>query len=125
MPRTINHCTLEAAGGTWDAIRVPHSVGLVAMRVLGDRSGAVLQDRHELALYWFVAGGSAAGWDVPNTRALGADSHLVMPPRRRTQGPGPHWRICPGEDKWLTDAPALRAAIEDALGPAMVKECGR
>ncbi|MFF3350821.1 hypothetical protein [Streptomyces sp. NPDC002779] len=54
---------------------------------------------------------------MPNTRALTAGASVTIPPPRRTDGPGPHWRMCPGDDRWLTDPDALRAALGDALGP--------
>ncbi|MFG2589038.1 hypothetical protein [Streptomyces sp. NPDC048438] len=106
---------MEAAGGDWDAVRVPRSVGLDALAILGRRSGAVLEDR--AALFFFIPRGTAADWDVDGTRILGEDDHVVVPPDRRTLGPGPHWRICPGPDSWTTDAAALQAALEDAVSP--------
>ncbi|TXL91567.1 hypothetical protein [Streptomyces sp. IB2014 016-6] len=99
----------------WDAIRVPRFLGLTALDILGSRCGAVVDDPTEMALYWLIPAGSGTGWDVGTTRL--DTERLTIPPRRRTRGPGPHWRMCPGEDRWLTDANALRAALEDALGP--------
>ncbi|WP_405461755.1 hypothetical protein OG786_29685 [Streptomyces sp. NBC_00101] len=103
----------------WAAIRVPRSVGLDAIAILGSRSGAVLADQE--ALYWFISPAAVSDWDVPGTRPVGVAAHLVIPPVRRTQGPGPHWRVCPGTDAWATDAAALRAALEDATRPRMVR----
>lgn len=116
--------TLHDAGHDWDAIRVPRSVGLAAMAILGTRCGAVLEDPVTSAgvVYYFVPAGTARTWDVQNTRALGAGSTVTIPPARRTDGPGPHWRICPGEDGWLTDPEALAAAIGDAFGPRIGEE---
>ncbi|WP_051878923.1 hypothetical protein [Streptomyces sp. NRRL B-24720] len=120
--RTIRNCRLEGAGWEWDAVRVPRSVGLDALAILGGRSGAVLEDPLTAALYWFIAPGSRDDWDVPGTRILAEDAHLVIPPHRRTQGPGPHWRVCPGDDEWVTEAAALQAALEDAAGPRLGAE---
>ncbi|WP_405753503.1 hypothetical protein OHA19_43230 (plasmid) [Streptomyces sp. NBC_00012] len=114
---TIRDCRLEKAGRTWDAIRVPRSVGLSALAILGTRSGAVLEDPLSAALYWFIPVGDAAAWDVAGTRVLAEDAHLVIPPVRRTQGPGPHWRVCPADETWMTEAAALQAALEDAASP--------
>lgn len=117
---TIKNCRLESAGDTWDAVRVPRSVGSDAVAILGNRSGAALQDPHEGCLYFFITPGSADSWktsDVPGARILGSGTHVVFPPARRTSGPGPHWRICPGDDGLLTDTAALRAALEDAAAP--------
>ncbi|NUO43714.1 MAG: hypothetical protein HOV82_16960 [Streptomyces sp.] len=110
-------CTLHDAGHDWDAIRVPRSVGLAAMAILGTRCGAVVDDPLSTAVYFFTPVGTASAWEVENTRALSVGSAVTIPPPRRTQGPGPHWRMCPGEGSWLTDAAALRAAVEDAFGP--------
>lgn len=115
--RTIRACRLERAGQTWAAIRVPRSVGLDALAILGSRSGAVLEDPIAAALYWFVPPGTTAKWDVAGTRVLAEDAHLVIPPDRRTQGPGPHWRVCPSAEAWTTEAAALQAALEDATSP--------
>ncbi|RPK56273.1 hypothetical protein EES43_24835 [Streptomyces sp. ADI96-02] len=118
---TIKNCRLAGAGDTWDAVRVPRSVGYDAVAILGSRSGAALQDPREGCLYFFITPGSADSWgnsDVPGARILGAGSHIVLPPPRRTTGPGPHWRICPGDKGLLTDTAALRAALEDASAGA-------
>ncbi|MFD4949720.1 hypothetical protein ACFVYE_35105 [Streptomyces sp. NPDC058239] len=115
--RTIRDCRLEKAGRTWDAVRVPRSVGLDALAILGGQSGAVLEDPLSAALHWFIPVGDATTWDVAGTRVLDEDAHLVIPPVRRTQGPGPRWRVCPAAEVWTTKAAALQAALEDAAGP--------
>ncbi|MEU5596712.1 hypothetical protein [Streptomyces sp. NPDC020298] len=116
--------TLYDAGQDWDAIRVPRSVGLSAVAILGTRCGAVIEDPLSAAgaVYFFTPVGTATDWDVENTRALGLGATVTIPPGRRTQGPGPHWRICPGDDGWLTDPEALAAAIADAFGPRIGEE---
>ncbi|MFF4834123.1 hypothetical protein [Streptomyces sp. NPDC001315] len=115
-------CALHDAGQDWDAIRVPRSVGLASMVILGTRCGAVVEDPVGMAVYFFTPVGTAREWDVQNTRPLGAGSSVTIPPVRRTEGPGPHWRMCPGEDGWLTDPAALAAAIGDAFGPPLGEE---
>lgn len=123
-PRTrmISSCHSEEAGCTGDAVRVPRSIGLDALAILGSRSGAVLDDPLAASLYWFIPQGASAEWDVPNTRALEQGAYLVIPPVRRTKGPGSHWRICPGAGAWVTEPAALRAALLDAFGPALAME---
>jgi hypothetical protein len=115
--RTAAGCTLQDAGQDWDAVRVQRSIGLTAMGILNTRCGAVIEGPQP-ALYFFVQPGSTAAWDLLNVETLGLGHTLTIPPPRRTQGPGPHWRICPGDTDWLTDAAALHAAIEDAIAPA-------
>ncbi|MGW2692302.1 hypothetical protein ACWC3Y_10625 [Streptomyces sp. NPDC001296] len=108
---TAQGCTLRDAGEHWDAVRVPRQRGAAAMEILGARCGAVLD--YPQALFFFVARGTAADWDVPGTTAVGAGTTLTIPPARYTHGPGPHWRVCPGDSDWLTDWHALQAALED------------
>ncbi|MYS13705.1 hypothetical protein [Streptomyces sp. SID4982] len=115
---------LRESGEDWDAIRVPRSVGLSALAVLGPRCAAAIEDPlvSSGVVYFFTAVGTATTWDVENTRALAAGATLTIPPVRRTEGPGAHWRVCPGEDGWLTDPGALAAAIGDAFGPCVGEE---
>lgn len=109
--------SLQDAGTEWDAIRVPRSVGASAVAILGQRCGAVVEDPTVGAVYFFTPVGTAEGWTVDTTRALGVGSAVTIPPRRRTEGPGVFWRMCPGEDRWLTDPAALAAALADACAP--------
>ncbi len=116
--------TLHDAGHDWDAIRVPRSVGLATLAILGARCNAAIDDPLTAAgvVYFFTPTGTAATWDVGNTTPLGRGATLMIPPARRTEGPGPHWRICPGENGWITDPDALAAAITDAFGPRIGEE---
>lgn len=115
-------CTLQDAGQEWDAIRVPRQTGLAAMAILGPRCGAVVEASVKNVLYFFVPCGTASRWDLENTKALGAGSSVTIPPPRRTEGPGPHWRMCPGDDRLITNADALRAALDDAFGSRVGEE---
>ncbi|MFE9372219.1 hypothetical protein ACFYM2_20965 [Streptomyces sp. NPDC006711] len=92
---------------------MPRVLGLTALCILGRRSGAVIDDGS--ALYWFLSPGVGADWDGESAQLLTLGSAVYVPPARRTQGPGPFWRICPGDATWHTDPAALLAAIEDAL----------
>jgi hypothetical protein len=92
------------------------------MAILGQRCGAVVEDPNGLVLYFFVSVGTAAEWDVTNTRAFSAGATITIPPARRMAGPGVHWRMCPGDDGWITNASALRAAIGDAFGAPVTEQ---
>ncbi|MFE1272156.1 hypothetical protein [Streptomyces sp. NPDC058758] len=109
-------CEPRAVGAEWHAVRVPRGVGLLVLDILGARSGAVIEDG--TALYWLLPAGSTEGWTAPGTKALTAGTVLSVPVARCTTAPGSHWRICPGEDRLLTSADALRAAMADAAGLA-------
>ncbi|MFJ5876922.1 hypothetical protein ACIQD1_19640 [Streptomyces sp. NPDC093088] len=106
--------TAQLAGQAWDAVRVPRGIGLLTLEILGARSGAVIED--ERALYRLLPTGAATGCDITGTTVLNAGARVSVPPARRMAGPGPFWRVCPG-DTWLTDADALRTAVEDAYQP--------
>lgn len=93
--QSVEGYQLQAAGYEWDAVCVPVDIGMWALAVLGERTGAVIVDPHGSVLYWFVARGVASNWDVPKTRALSLNQHLVVPQRGRVRGPGPHWRRRP------------------------------
>lgn len=112
---TDSVCTMQQAGQAWDAIRTQKTLGLAAMAILGARCGAVVEDG--AAVFFFTPCGSAAGWSVEHAEAVQEGDAVAIPPARRTQGPGPHWRMCPGEGRMLTDPEALRAALADAFGP--------
>ncbi|WP_055413888.1 MULTISPECIES: hypothetical protein [Streptomyces] len=113
------------AGTWWDAVRASGLVGEHALKLLGDESGAVIQDKHG-PLYWLVEPGSAGDWDVRQMHVLGATtagaSYVGVPPAHWTGPPGIHWRIPVGPGRYLTDAALLRRALALAalaeLGPA-------
>ncbi|REK90416.1 hypothetical protein DY245_10430 [Streptomyces inhibens] len=113
-PSQILDCVPHAAGINWDAVRVEHSVGHPAARILGPRCGAVVNDPRERALYWFVPAGAVNGWSHAGTRALSRGDVVVIPAPRRICGPGPHWQVCPGVSDWITAPEALVAALEDS-----------
>ncbi|MGW0943659.1 hypothetical protein ACWD4O_14085 [Streptomyces sp. NPDC002623] len=93
------------------------------MGILGPCCGAVVESGDSRSvLYFFVPRGTANGWELENAKVLSCGSSVAIPPPRRTQGPGPHWRMCPGEGRLLTDAEALRAALGDAFGPRLGEE---
>ncbi|MDT0609025.1 hypothetical protein RM812_02030 [Streptomyces sp. DSM 40712] len=98
---------------------MPRQLGLAAMTMLGACAGAVVEAPVAGTLFFFVPTGTADTWDAENTHAVPGGTRIPIPPRRRTTGPGPHRRMCPGDGGWHTDPAALRAAIEDAFGPRL------
>ncbi|MEU0059424.1 hypothetical protein [Streptomyces sp. NPDC006334] len=74
---------IVAAGGWWDAVRVPLDLGADALRHLGDETGAVIADGFSGRLYWLIPPGSAAGWELPRVRVLGRGRHVAIPPLHR------------------------------------------
>jgi hypothetical protein len=96
-------------------VRVPLHCGASALAVLGSASGAVIEDPRETVLYWLVPAGATMGWNMRGTRPLSRTHHLVVPDRNRVRGPGPRWRVRPGNGRLLTDVAELRRALEAVI----------
>ncbi|WP_308358489.1 hypothetical protein [Streptomyces cucumeris] len=114
-------------GKHWDAVRVSPPVAERGLELLGDDTGAVIQDQRG-TLYWLVAIGSAASWHLRGTRVLCelADeaTYLGVPPADWTEPShkgNTHWRVPLAPDRYLTDTralwQALAAAEQAELGP--------
>ncbi|MEU3251703.1 hypothetical protein [Streptomyces sp. NPDC006997] len=84
LPPPAAACTWYDAGQDWDAIRVPRTVGLSAMTILGSRCGAVVANGS--AVYYFVPTGTAMSWDVLNTSPLGPGGTVPIPSRGAPRG---------------------------------------
>ncbi|MFD8509919.1 hypothetical protein ACFV27_02050 [Streptomyces antimycoticus] len=80
------------AGKWWDAVRTAPTVGERALELLGEETGAVIQDKHG-PLYWLVAVGSATSWHLRQVRVLtqlaDESTYLGVPPVSWTEGPAP------------------------------------
>ncbi|MEU0924361.1 hypothetical protein [Streptomyces malaysiensis] len=108
----------------WDAVRAAPAIGEHALGLLGDESGAVIQDEHG-SLYWLVKVGSATSWHLREVRVLAEltdeSTYLGVPPASWTTGPKTHWRVALSADRCLTDAWRLWGALAEAdravLGP--------
>jgi hypothetical protein len=112
---------LAAAGVAWDVVKVRRYLAVRAIERIAD-PGAVAVDPTpaEPTLYFFVPAGSAADWDVPQTRVLGVDAYVVLPPDHKAAPPGPYWLIAP--ERGLTPAPTLRQALEQTLNRAPAQQ---
>ncbi|OMI33419.1 hypothetical protein [Streptomyces sparsogenes] len=116
---------LQAAGRSWDAVRVPLSIGIGerTLELLGGVTGAVIENPFDRVLYWLITPGSATGWDMsrlPHIQVWGATAYIEVPSVDCRRGPGVRWRV-PPQDRCLTDPAALLAALRtatrEALGP--------
>lgn len=108
------------AGEHWDAVKVSAELGNRALARLGDASGAVISDGHDMSLYWLLRPGAADGWNLPHVRVLGGAGgqihYVPVPGTARTARPGPHWRVPHAYNRHLTDGDTLRAALTAAAG---------
>lgn len=115
-------------GRWWDAISAPTPVAHRALELLGDRSGAVIQDDTYDKTYWLtgIDTSTARSWRMRQVRVLTtlADEGTLLgvPPASWGAEHQTYWRIPLGPDRYLTDinhlVPALRQALDDVLGPA-------
>ncbi|MFJ1580435.1 hypothetical protein [Streptomyces sp. NPDC088182] len=103
---------------SWNAVTVPATWAAHVLDLLGNRSGACLEDDAYRQMMWFIPPGTAADW--PDTGSLdvrvqGAGTHVTL------AGPNGHsptmrWHRTPGPAP-LTSAHELRRAIERIVGP--------
>ncbi|MFG2500023.1 hypothetical protein ACGFSB_17655 [Streptomyces sp. NPDC048441] len=101
------------AGVFWNAVRVPADVGEKVLRVLGEFTGAVIEDRSAQTLYWLVPPRAAREWGLPGVEILGIDAWVGVP------GPSVEyrcrWRISVDDAGPLTEPDALRTALVAVL----------
>ncbi|MBL1098411.1 hypothetical protein [Streptomyces coffeae] len=101
-------------GKRWDAVRVEAPVGDRALAMLGDASGAVIQDTYG-TLYWLIAKGTARGdWRLRQVRVLterAAESTVLgVPPITWTDSTAKartYWRVPLAPGQYLTNAERL------------------
>ncbi|MEU0811514.1 hypothetical protein [Streptomyces sp. NPDC005970] len=107
-------------------MRVPLSIGIGrrALDLLGETTGAVIENPFDKVLYWLIAPVSATEWDMsrlPNIQVWGTTAYIEVPSLGFETGPGVRWRVPLRYDRYLTDPvalfAALRTAIREALGP--------
>ncbi|WFB09513.1 hypothetical protein LRS74_22525 [Streptomyces sp. LX-29] len=111
----------QPAGIWWDAVKVPTAIAQRTLTLLGGDSGAVIEDSYGAVWYWLVAPGAAGDWTVQ--RVLGKGAYVAVPPQDRRYGPGPHWRVAPTHDGYLTEPGRLHAALLAAA--RALKPCRR
>lgn len=108
------------AGVWWDAIRVrqetAHRVLETLRTRLGRPAGPVIADPRRVRAYILVPPTTADDWDVPDTRALGRASYVVVPHASIIRPPGPYWMVPPDTGWHLTSPGALREALQTVTG---------
>ncbi|MEU1792497.1 hypothetical protein ABZ553_42780 [Streptomyces sparsogenes] len=116
---------LQPAGKAWDAVRVPLAmdIGKRTLELLGDATGAVIENPFDRVLCWLIPPGSASTWDMtelPSIEVWGVTAYIEVPPADCQKGPGVRWRV-PPHDRHLTAPAALYTALQtatrEALGP--------
>lgn len=112
-PRTA--CGVQAIppalGINGDAIHVPRYLGAQAVTVIGEGLGCVLVDPGQRQIVFFVAAGTAVGWDVPDTHAVLSSEPMNLPPEGQLRPPGRYWLFPPAAGSSLTEVSVLRRAL--------------
>ncbi|WP_180990875.1 hypothetical protein [Streptomyces malaysiensis] len=105
-------------GKRWDAVSTAVSIGDRALQLLGNASGAVIQDDTHGKLYWLIGVDTARGWCLRHVRVLTALADetvlLGVPPTTWTDGHDPYWRVPLGPGRYLTDTQRLHEALAQA-----------
>ena len=117
-PPTNTGVEAVRAGQWWDAVRMASDLGTPVLELLGDRSGAVIEDTNSRLMYWLVRPGANAGrWPHRQVQVLTETpamlSYVGVPGTARS-GPGPCWRV-PPDGAYLTDTVELEAAVVAVL----------
>lgn len=118
LPDDKNVAALRA-GIHWDAVRVPAGLADQVLAVLGDRTGAVIEDRWSRAVCWLVPAGTADTWTAPHSVALGAACWVTVPGPRADTG---HRWLRPVTHHGVLTGPRLLA---DALAAIQGEETPR
>ncbi|ANB07806.1 hypothetical protein SAM40697_3848 [Streptomyces ambofaciens] len=114
MVNDVPGLRLLEVGDGWDLVRTPAAVGFLALahlRATGTAIGPVLYDGPNERLYYAIGTGTAAGWSDLPVRHLTTNSWLVAPGTEQVHDWFGGWCELP-EDDTLTDADALRAALQ-------------
>ncbi|GAA0678400.1 hypothetical protein GCM10009548_55850 [Streptomyces malaysiensis subsp. malaysiensis] len=112
-------------GEWWDAVSAPAPVADRALSLLGDRSGAVIQDGTHGKAYWLIEVDTAQSWCVRQvhvlTRLVDEKTLIGIPPATWTRDHDTYWRVPYRIDRYLTDTRRLHEALAQAswevLGP--------
>ncbi|WPB92689.1 hypothetical protein [Streptomyces malaysiensis] len=109
------------AGRWWDAVQAPRALGEHALRLLGDATGAVIDDPGGKRLVWLVEPGAADRWDMgwlPGIELRGSATFIHVPGVDRTEGPGVHWCVPLAPGRYLTEPAFLLAVLQMATRAA-------
>ncbi|MFI0768643.1 hypothetical protein ACH4TQ_27710 [Streptomyces sp. NPDC021218] len=112
-------------GKWWDAISAPTPIADRALELLGQDTGAVIQDDTYGKTYWLIGVDTARSWCIRQVRVLTelADEGTLLgvPPTTWVTGHSTYWRVPFRLDRCLTDTRLLRDALAQAvreiLGP--------
>ena len=101
------------AGVFWNAVVVSRTLGEALLPMLGEYTGAVIEDVPAGKLYWLIPPGAGTWWGLPGVDVLGRDSWVGVP------GPWAEfrcrWRIAVDAAGPLTEPDALRDALVTVL----------
>ncbi|AGP56200.1 hypothetical protein [Streptomyces rapamycinicus] len=113
------NCSVQMlpAGRWWDAVQAPRALGEHALRLLGDATGAVIDDPRGKRLAWLIAPGASDPWDMtwlPGIELRGQATYVHVPAVEQTEGPGVHWRVPLAPGRYLTEPAYLLTVLQMA-----------
>ncbi|MFI0734547.1 hypothetical protein ACH4S9_36975 [Streptomyces sp. NPDC021225] len=113
-PPRGNDVEMVEVGHYWDAVRAPKAISERTLDLLGKQGGAVIADYS--TMYWLISPGSAHYWQpIRQVQVLATTTaeltYMGVPPGHCRKGPGLHWHIPVGPNRYLTDAEQLRQAL--------------
>lgn len=119
-PPRGNDVEMVEVGHHWDAVRASKAIGERTLDLLGKLGGAVIADY--CTVYWLIQSGSADYWQPIRqvhvlTTTTAELTYMGVPPGHCRSGPGLHWHVPVGPDRYLTDAALLHEALNHAANP--------
>ncbi|WP_059006442.1 hypothetical protein [Streptomyces specialis] len=102
-------------GVEWDAVSVGFVDGYRVVGMLGQRSGAVIEDAEGGRVTWLVKPGAAGGWCLPGVAVRGLGLRLLVPPLTPPKTAILRWAVRPGTG-FLTCHTALYGALVYVTG---------
>jgi len=113
---------LRDAGVSWDAVRLPASLGDRVLAELGDTSGAVIRDQN--VRYFLIQPGDADEWMFPpgaQVRVLSEGSVVVVPPVGCSRETCLCWARPVVNGRVLTRSRVLYAAMRAVIAEAVAQ----
>jgi hypothetical protein len=110
---------VQAAGVSWDAVRVPGYLGDRVLAALGEHCGAVIRDPYGHLLYWLIEPGTGDDWVFPDeahVRILGHGSWVGVPPAECFRSAVLCWARPVRSGRVLTRSRRLHAAMQSVIG---------
>ncbi|MER7760750.1 hypothetical protein [Streptomyces sp. NPDC097619] len=112
--RTDPSSTLTPAGRTWDAVRMPRSLGAEVRDHLRDQCGPIIVEGGVMTFLVPARTTADHQWP-PQAETFGESTYITTPAEVRHTPPGPYW-LC-SQRRPLTPTSELHGALLAVTGP--------